>query len=343
MILVDGNPITSLPIDDPRRKWYDSEVKKIKAKNEPIVFKKPVLFKLSNGMRKNIPAVSIQSFGIISTDRGMENWGCCQTYEKTQTGRVILRPNSYFLNRSHHSLDPKKDFELIFFFTCVKNLAKHGYVIEDVEAESKKRNEAEIAELDVKYAIQRQLEPDQLRYYAKAWGVAAVDKLGVETLRAALFETVKRSHNNIAETKKGYAEFMDEILHADPTVIEARMHVQMAIDKGHLFIEPTSRHVKYGPNKQSLFIIPLEYVTRKVDYIADKLLEGKGKLSEIYETLVQDVTGEAKKFVISVAEVDKLDLRDDIVNVANKLGIKTTANMKDETIKEKILQKVQST
>jgi hypothetical protein len=340
MILVDNQPILSLPESDLRRKWYEKEIAIIKKKPD-LFIKRTTYYKLSDGKRKKPPRHAVNSHKLISTDRGMENWACCDTYTKDdKTGRLSLKPNCYHF-QDRHRVDPRKDFEKVFFFTCVLNLQNLGFIVEDQEREAKERSDKELAEMDVRYAIFRQLDDTRLKDIARAWGIAGVDSTGINVLREALFTTVKRSHEAYIETKKGFKEFMDDVLYANPEVIEARKYVSLALERQILDVNATSRHVKYNGN--TLFILPLEQTTRKTDYIADKFLEGQGRMEGMMETLRQDIDGPKPDFVISIAEVDQLRTREELDSVAEKLKVPITKNLKDETVRNKIIEKIQST
>lgn len=341
MILVDNQPVLNLPHDDERRKYYEEETKKIKAKKEDIIFKRTTYFKLSNGKRRKPPVEAIQSFSELNSDRGIEVWGCCRTYSKDpKTERMALKPNMYYFNKAKHLLNPQRDFELIFYLTCVVGLSRLGYTIENPELEAKELNDKEIAELDVQYAIKRKLDDEDLRYYAKAWGISYADKVGIEQLRRTLFDTVKKSQENYETTRKGYKEFMDDIFNKSPEVMEARATVNMAFDKGYLAINNLTRKVMYTPAKHAVCVVPVEEKERVSDYVAELLLREKN--AELYETLKLDVYGQPPEFTISIAEVDKLTTRDQLKEVAQKLGVTFPGVAKDETIRAKIIEKIQS-
>jgi hypothetical protein len=61
------------------------------------------------------------------------------------------------------------------------------------------------------------------------------------------------------------------------------------------------------------------------------------------ETLRQDIDGPKPDFVISIAEVDQLRTREELDSVAEKLKVPITKNLKDETVRNKIIEKIQST
>jgi len=339
MILVDNQPVLSLEKDDKRRDWYETEVAKIRNLREPIVIKKISTYRLnSKGIRVKPPRIGVQSFKEYASERGMEVWGCCTTYEKKDNGTLSLKPNFYYFE-SQHTLDPRKDSELIFYLTCIINLTKLGFAIDNPEAEAKKYNDGEIAELEVKYAIHKQLEDiEELKFMSRAWGISGADKMQIEQLRRVLFETVKKSEENKKVTKKGYAEFMEEVFNKNPEVTEARAMVNMALGKSILSVAKTTRKVSYVPSGDVLCIVPLEHITRTTDYIADYLLRDKNK--DLLETIRQDVMGVREEFKISIADVELMKDRASLLEVAKKLSLKGYTAMKDETLKTRIIEKI---
>ena len=339
MILVDSVPVLSLPKEDPRRDWYETEVAKIKKKRD-FVIKKASAYRLNkNGIRLKPPYIGIQSNMPLISDRGMESWGLCETYKKRQDGSLALDPNFYYL-QSYHTLNPKTEFDKIFYFMNIVNLTKYGFSVDNPDEEATRLNESEIAELDVRYAIFKSLqEVDELRFIAKAWGISGADTIGVELLRRMLFDAVKKSEENKQTTQKGYKEFMNEVMNTDKEVTEARGVVSIALSRNILSCNKTTRRVTYVPNDSFLFIVPLDNSNRINDYIADNLLK---KNKEMLDTLKQDINGELPQMKYSVADIDKMQFRKELEDAAESLGVKVLPQMKDDTIKTKLIAKIQS-
>ena len=342
MILVNNQPldISKKKIPGTAENWYFSELEKIQNKKEPIVIKKLVAYRLdAAGKRHKPPLQGVQSRQVISTERGMEMWACCNSYKKEKDETYSYNPNFYFL-QSAITLDPKTQSELIFFFTSVANLTRYGYVIDNPEKEAALVNQKDLAELDVKYAIQRRIEGlEELRFIAKSWGLTAADKMGVEQLRLKLFETVKTSEKNITTTKRGYKEFMDDVFNTAPEITEMRALVNMAIDKGILKVDRITRKCSYTPTGDTICIVPLDNRERANDFVAETLLKDKNK--DLSDTIRLDVFGEPPAIKLSVADIESLKTRDELKRAAKKFAIVVPPAMKDETIRSKLITAVQ--
>jgi hypothetical protein len=268
----------------------------------------------------------------------MEIWGCCQTYKKRADDTLALSPNTYRF-KSRHVLDPKKDAELIFYFTCIVDIARIGFTIDRPEEDAKKLNEQEYAELEVRYAIAKQLDETQLKYTAKAWGIST-DNIGTEQLRRILFDEVKKSEQQREVTKKGYAEFMDEVMNKNEALTEARAVINMALDKSIVSVHKTTRKATYVPSGDTMCIVPLSDSQRVADYLADFILRDKNK--DLYDTIKQDVSHEKPKVEISIADVEGMKTKDELLVAAKKLSIPVSPNSKEETLRIKIVEKLQN-
>lgn len=339
MILVDNTPVLTLDKSDPRRDWFETEMAKIKAKKDPVVIKRKSGFRInSNGRRTQPPLQSIQSYRPIERDGNIENWACCQTYKKKQDGTLSLDPDFYRF-KLNHVFYPQKDAEIIFFVTRILNINKYGFVIDNPEEDARKKNEEEMGELEVRYAIYKTLQDiNDLRFHAKAWGIINADKMQPEQLRRTLFETIKKSEENIQSTKKGYKEFLDEVLNITEEITEARMIVNLALNQSILDVNKTTRRVTYTPSGETVFIVPLDHKDRIPDYIADGLLR---KRKDLLETLRMDTTGVQPDFHISEADLEGITTIEALREVAKKLGVPLHPALKDETkIRDKIREKI---
>lgn len=340
MILVNSQPldISKKKVEGTAEQWYFSEIEKIQRRKEPFVIKKLVSYRIDkDGKRHKPPLQGVQSRQLINTPRGMEMWASCTSYKKQKDDTISYTPNFYFL-QSAITLDPRTQSEQIFFFTSVVDLTKFGYAIDNPEAEAKIILDKDSAELEVKYIIQKQIEGvDELRFIAKSWGITAADSIGVNQLRLKLFDTVKASEKDYSVTKRGYKEFVDDVLNTSPEVTEMRVLVNVAVDKGVLEVNRMTRKVIYTPSGDSLCIVPLDNMNRVNDYIAEVLLK---KYSELVETIKEDIFGPPTIIKFSIAEIDAIKTRDGLKKAAKKFKIVVTPTMKDETIRDRLIKAV---
>ena len=340
MILVSNKPIDSLPLDDPRRKWYVEETNKIKRLKEAVIIKKITSFRLdATGKRHKPPVQGIQSKQQFVSDWGDEVWACANSYKENVDKTFSFTPNFYFLE-SLITLNPKTQFEIIFFFTCIVNLAKYGYTIDNPEEEARELNAKDLPELEVKLAIYKSIENlDELRSIAKSWGLTSADTMQDQQLKLRLFEIVKKSEQNRVNTKRGYKEFIDEVFKSNPEMSEARTTVNMAVDKGILTVDHSTRRVKYADTQDTICIVPLDEKDRINDFVSETLL--KSRNSEMYETIKLDVAGPNSVEKPSIADIDGIKTRDGLKRAAKKLSIVVTPTMKDETIRTKLINAIQ--
>jgi len=338
MILVNNKPLSEYPKDDPRVQWFNTEFEKIQKKKDLITIKKIVSFRLtSEGRRVKPPRVAVQSRQLISRGGSMEMWACCETYAK-EGDNLKFKPNFYYFD-TIQTLDPRVNTELIFYLTCIVDLGKLQLVIDNPEFDAKQQNEKELAELDVKYAIQRKIDnTDELRSIAASWGVNGYGVMGIEQLKKVLFETVRESEKNKLVTKKGYKEFMDDVFQVNPEVTEARALVTMALDKGVIKLDRMTRKWSYTPTGDTICIVPLENKDTANDFLAETLL--KDRNLDLFDTLKQDVFGVQPEVKLSIADIDGLKTRDSLKRAAKRAGIIVPPAMKDETIRRKLVEKV---
>ena len=337
MILVNGEPVLSLKEDDKRRQWYEGEMNKIRKIKSPVVIKRPLNTYSFNkdGLRKRPPVTLIQSRSVVNREGNREMWACCETYTEKEKGVIALRPNTYGFT-TERSFDPATDTELIFYFTKCVNLGNHGYMVEDIEEEAKSRNEEEALELDVRYAIQKQLDLQNLRYLAKSWGITEADKVPEQALRLQLKELVFRSEKNKDQTKRGFKEFMDDVQNENPEFTEARFIVNDLVSKGSFTFDRLSRRWKYG--NDFICMVPLENRDYPNDFLARALLEKK--FEEFYVTLKADVLGTPEEVVYSVADVEAAKDRKQLFKIARGIGHNAPSNIGEQKLRDDLIAKL---
>jgi len=336
MILVSNKPIDSLPENDLRRVWYNKEIAKIKQK-EAVIIKKIVSYRLdAQGKRHKPPIQGIQSKQMFVSEMGEEIWACCQSYQENADKTYKFTPNYYYIENLI-TLNPKTQFELIFYFTCIVNLAKYGCTIDNPEEEAREISDKELPELDVKYAIYKHNDREELNFVAQTWGITNAKDMGENQLKQKLFEVVKKSEANKINTKRGYKEFIDEVLKSNPEVAEARAVVNMAISKGIITVDPT--RCKYAETGDTIVMIPIDERGRVNDFIAETLLKTRNQ--EIYETIRLDVSGTVSVEKPSIADIEGMKTRDALKRAAKKLNVIVAPTWKDETIRTKLITAIQ--
>lgn len=342
MILVNNKPVTSLDKDNKSRLWYEAEMNRVAKFREPIVIKRHAnLFRIgSDGKRKKPPLLRIQLRSAVRSERGLEMWAYCETYREKAQGVLELRPNSFQLG-AVQTLMPDKDPELVFFFTKCIDLGSHGYYIQNLEAEAKEVNQEEMLALEVQYNIMKLLPLEDVRYFAKSWGIVNADSMQENQLRRTLKDKVDLSEKNKSTTKRGYSDFMGEIERENPELTEARAVVNLALAKNFLSYDKMSRKLTHVLSGTHLGLVPLESRDRYADYAAELMLNPKHK--DAYETLKSDVLGERKQeFGVTVADIELAEGRDVLERIAKEIGYDLPPKIGNVKLKERLLEKVQN-
>lgn len=327
----------SLKEDDKRRVWYEQEMNKIRKIKSPIVIKRPSTSYSFNkdGIRKRPPITLISARTVVNRDGNKEMWACCETYNEKEKGVISLKPSSYGFT-TERSFSPETDTELIFYFTRCVTLSAHGYLVEDIEKEAAERNSEETLELDVRYAIQKQLDLETLRYIAQAWGIDGAMNITEQALRLRLKDVVFASEKNKEKTGRGFKEFMDDIQNQNPELTEARFIVNELITKSEFTFDKLSRRWKYG--NDFICMVPLENREYPNEFLARALLEKK--FEEFYATLKQDVFGEKEEVIYSVADVENAKDRKELFKIAKGIGHKTPVNTGEQKLREDLIAKL---
>jgi hypothetical protein len=338
MILVDDVPVKTLKEDNPAYVFYVTEMKKIAKQTEATIIKSHAnKIRLdASGNRRRPPMHSIQLSARVTTkDRGMEIWTFCETYNKKKDGRTSFSPRFIKLG-GVQSFRPDKDAEVIFFLTRCADLGGLGYYIENLEAEARELNDKDAIELDVRYHIMRKLGLEDLRYYAKSWGIGNADSLAESVLRRVMLDTVTASEKNITVTKRGFGAFMDDIEKVNPLLTEARIVVSTLYSKGDIEYDKLTRKVKHVPSQTHLTIVPLDQKDRVVDFVAELLLTSK--FIDAYETMKMDVFGQKKyEGGVSIKDLESAKTKEELLEYAKKLGVTVPLNIGEPKLRERLI------
>jgi len=340
MILVNNKPVSTLEETSKAKAWYNAEMNKIAKLGQPIVIKRRQMFRIgSDGKRKKPPLVRIQLRATVRSERGLEMWAYCETYKEKAPGNLELKPNS-FTFQSVQTLRPDIDPELVFFFTRCVNLDTHGLYIENLEAEATETNKDEMLALEVQYNIMKLMALEDVRYYAKSWGIVNADAITEQLLRKTLKDTVDRSEQNKLATKRGYSEFMGEIEKENPDLTEARAVVNMAFSKGYISYDKLSRRIKHTLSGEYLGTVPIDSKDRMNDYVAEFMLTKR--MTEAYNTLRDDVFGVKEVSGVSVADIQMAKTEEELKRIALQIGYKLPAKIGEETLRTRLIEKVQT-
>ena len=181
---------------------------------------------------------------------------------------------------------------------------------------------------------------EDVRYYAKSWGIINADSMQENQLRRTLKDKVDLSEKNKATTKRGYSAFMGEIEKENPELTEARAVVNMAFAKNYIAYDKLSRKLTHVLSGTHLGLVPLESRDRYADYAAELLLDPKKK--DAYETLKADVFGEKKVNAVSVADIELAEGREVLERIASDIGYVVPNKIGDQKLKERLIEKVQN-
>lgn len=340
MILVNNKPVSSLEDTNKSKAWYEAELRKVNSIREPLVIKRRVMFRLgADGKRKKPPILSIQLRATVRSERGLEMWAYCETYKEKSPGNLELKPNAMRFGPVQ-TFHPNTDPELIFFLTRCANLEAHGLYIENLEAEATELNRDEMLSLEVQYNIMKLMPLEDVRYFAKSWGITNADGMTENQLRRALKTAVDASEKNKLSTKRGYSEFMGEIERENPELTEARAVVNVAFAKNFLSYDKMSRKVKHVLSGEHVALVPIESKDRVNDYIAELMLTKK--MADVYDTLKTDTLGQKEVNGITVALIQQTEDRRELEAFAEKLEYVMPPKIGDDKLKERLIEKVQN-
>jgi len=263
MLFLNGNP---LKFDTPQGRQYNTFVDtKLKKMKNPVVFKsgKPVKIN-ATGLFEPPRQEWIPFSTTVGGEHGSETWQYTSVLPIKRNDQWIFSERGRVYNHGRKlKLDKNKDPELIFYLSELSPFIKSGkIVLENKEHEARTIIDKEIGILDVKWFIYSEHSPisvrataneDALRTIASSWGVGSVDELSISEVQLALHKVVERSHSNIAQTGRGYTEFLSETKVNDLVILRA--NIQKAIDKGLIEYVPMNLQWQFASSDHILMTI----------------------------------------------------------------------------------------
>ena len=342
MLIVNNRLLDVTKKEDPAVAFYLRESAKILKLKEPIVIERiDKGWEFRDGRKRKRRPVPISTNWIFRGERGTEEWIICDTYS-TDAKTMILKPNRRMFGVDQFMrLHPEKDVEMIFYMTCIVNLAKVGLKIQNEEAEARVLNAEEAEALDVKFFILSEASSvslDDLRLIGQAWGIMSADKMPEALFRRALLDRVNADEKNKLKTKRGFKEFTDDVKGLSPEMLEARIVANMTLSKGVIGYEENTRKLTYSSTGEHLAIVPIDDMERKADFLAALFL----KKPEVFETAVHDVEYKPADEPVSVAEVEIIEPtkenRPKLMDLAKRAKMKFSVATKTENLKTKLIE-----
>jgi len=237
-------------------------------------------------------------------DYGTETWTYTKVApNKDNNGRLRFKENHKIL-KYVEDLNPKIDYEFIFFLVYLCPLVRDGvYILEDKAKEARDKIQKTREVDDIKFLINSphsHISPEYnngdesvLRLIASAWGVNKASTKDIWIIRDELFNAVYASNQNYQNTGRGFKEFLSENKIDDN--IKNRALLQRAYDENVISIDIEQRKWIYTDSKVSICVVP--------DYIS--LRNGKGEFAE----------GEWVNYLFKYTNTTKPEIISDIRNV----------------------------
>jgi len=220
-------------------KELQKEFAKIRAMKNPIIIKSKQTMGLSdNGLREPIPhelwPLRVSS---VNEDTGeTQTWVWSRYSLPLKDGELILSQRSITIESGTLSIDTLRETEKAFFILNKSGMLVSGkYELENLDAKATEQVNVLGKNATLDFYLCSQYSPiynnrGKLNQLGSSWGVANVESLHIDTLRASLLSKVKNSDNNYQVTKRGIQEFMDEV-NGDDRLSEYRSLMQQAIDR----------------------------------------------------------------------------------------------------------------
>lgn len=323
-----SNPTT------PTERWAQKRMIDIQEKTKTIKLKIPKPFTSDNiGLLIKQPI----SFDLACQFRNpetkmMEKWIYHDGLIKSKNG-----PERY---KARHLIAPdiinistKDNPEMAFFLSEVMDVAQFGYVLENIEKESKEVNESKALEIEVMYVILKQLTEKDIRLQSYAWGIDNVEGKGVETLRNQLLSTIRVGQARLETSHRGYEAFLNEV-NSESETVKLRAYINKAVQTK--VIEFKDNSCRYsGTNSIVCMISPNKWGTKE-DYVVN-YLANNDRDREIFMIAIE---GNVE---------DMANLFDDYASMTNLASIKSKAKanlgleFKPSDKKTEVLEKIKET
>ena len=185
-----------------------------------------------------------------------------------QRDGVVNIKRSNLIFEDFWSLNPQKDFELIFYLRHVSSVVKNREIVEfNEEEETDKKLTMFDGDTELKFHIRSTLNPEKgmngndtpLRTIAAAWGVMNAEEGSINKISLDLYNLVMESEKKKNVTKRGIKEFVAEV-HAiqggDYELIKLRADIQKAINnKIVIFDENRCVFMQDSPIEKEFFRI----------------------------------------------------------------------------------------
>lgn len=339
-------------------------IKEIEKQSKTYSFKNPY----ADGKRKSLVDAQGRSTGKMSkpkptcvllhndirTEDGYNTWSFCKGAPQKDNKTDKLKPvNPRVWIQYSLDLNPKEDAEYIYFLTNLSvSLRKGDLYLYDEQKEETKQFQELTSDSEVKGLIVGRTSPVSvnmkgteayLRTIAAAWGVkdSFTDKRLMK-VQLELFEEVKRSELKKSETKRGFDEFINDVITlgksdlSGGTNVELMAWIQMAIDEKVILLkygDPIS-YIFEPTGKELIRIKPSELELRLT-----KLMSYFKQHPEDFRD-VQDAIGIEKT---SNLTVDKVDMENNFMILKKMLkdvGGDYEKGDNNETLRQKIKDKM---
>lgn len=316
MLFVDGINIQTINTSNSSSDKYTKIALRVKNQFEQIKREKRlVIFRVpdrnpvnDSGMIEPPKTVTIPNNVTYFGQDGTEEW----VY--TNQGNFKSASESsdnYIFIVGEKTLNPKTEFELIYFLRYISPAVSKGYIVEyDEEKESARFFSETSKEEQLKIIMSTLTDYDQIKKLAQSWGVENSERYDLNVLKYQLYNRVLHCEANIVHIKRGIEDFIEDIKYNNESLI-TRSLIQDALDKKLIIKDHISGAYHYTAQDGTLGLLLFKpYVgdlIKGVDALFGYVNENPNELANI-KNLLEGKSIEDK--VWTIAEIDKLSWRE---------------------------------
>lgn len=267
-----------------------------------------------------------------------------------QRDGVVDIPRKNIMFEDFWSLNPEKDYELIFFLRHVSSSIKRGEIVEfNEEKEAEKKMTTFVGDSELKYNIAVTLNPKRnmegneipLRTIAASWNVKNAEDGNLDKVSMDLYDAVMESEKKKQDTKRGIKEFMDDvhaIMKGDYSLIKLRADMQKAMDKKILeYVDNRLVFMKDSPIEKEFFRIKPSDINMKFEKLVYHINNNSRDLDMVLDEMEKSST-EEDRFIREITDMEDID---ELRKIATEMDVDLRGAPGISTIKKKIKEHVE--
>jgi len=280
MLIVDGKRIEK---GSDTESWKNKMMENLKGVKE-VLYEKPSKHDDVGLMQSPITRFPLKAFRKDPETGESQEWVLTTKTPKRRANELIYIPNKVSVRKEIRVI-PKDNAELAFFFKYImpNQLSSYGFRLVNEDEDAKKANEGLRTESTVQYLILNDLNYNDIKLRAYAWGIQSVEDKSEEVLKNLLIAKVREGEKK--KEGRGYEAFIEEAKENSNT-LKLTAYVTEAFQKNILVFEKNKLKVSYMGGSQLCLIS----ATRINNYINEtvKFLLANPKAEEVFRVSVGD-------------------------------------------------------